>query len=593
MVKRDPTNAQLSDLPIWDVGSLGTPQTQDELEIRIRSLAEQADLIESMRLPLLQAESPEIFERILDQLGALHEQASNLLWSLALPRSVDSIDELLASLEDLAERAASEIESRVAFAAEWWISLGDTHAARLLPRNDELHYYLHQMRSKARLPPEVERAISAKAASIQDFNKIRRLLLARMRIASPFGLGQLKFSEIAPGLESADPEIRSRTANALWAAREREAEVHARIFIAQARDRYTDAVVLRKMPSPATAASRANGVTDDVPKGLIRLAEATAPLYQKYLAWKASQIGLDRMSRPHIHAPIMGREPAVIDYKDAVSVVLNCAAKLGEEAHKMATRVFAEGHVHAAQADSKLSGHAFCATPTSSGTPFLFLSYTHDIPSVLRLAHETGHALHSMLAAPRHPLVSQPGPMLAEVASNLMELLAYDELEARGYADPLELEARKLEAIFWGIVQKGYLAKFEYEAHEMVARDASPSSLNVLYLRGQQEMMAGVGVPDSVQHEWTFVHELFEAPFSSYTYSFGTAIAVSLAGAHSIGPSVRESILDLLRLGGSRSPRDALLACCQLDITNPRAYDGSRAYTTSRLDKLIRQCPES
>ena len=44
-------------------------------------------------------------------------------------------------------------------------------------------------------------------------------------------------------------------------------------------------------------------------------------------------------------------------------------------------------------------GGAFCATVLPSQTPWVLMNYTGKVRDVATLAHELGHAVHSMMAA--------------------------------------------------------------------------------------------------------------------------------------------------------------------------------------------------
>ena len=95
-----------------------------------------------------------------------------------------------------------------------------------------------------------------------------------------------------------------------------------------------------------------------------------------------------------------------------------------------ASRVFNENHVDYSLRHGKRDG-AFCSTPLPSITPFVLINYTGKSRDVFTLAHEIGHAVHSIAASQKSILVSDAPLPLAETASTFSELLLYDNISSK------------------------------------------------------------------------------------------------------------------------------------------------------------------
>src|SRR3712207_9567538 len=65
---------------------------------------------------------------------------------------------------------------------------------------------------------------------------------------------------------------------------------------------------------------------------------------------------------------------------------------------RLAERVFAEHHIDSEIRKAKRGG-AFCYTVTPKLTPYVLLNFDGLSRDVSTLAHEFGHAIHSMLAS--------------------------------------------------------------------------------------------------------------------------------------------------------------------------------------------------
>jgi oligoendopeptidase F len=92
-----------------------------------------------------------------------------------------------------------------------------------------------------------------------------------------------------------------------------------------------------------------------------------------------------------------------------------------------ANNVFRQNHVDSSLRHGKTSG-AFCSTPSTKISPYVLINYTGKSRDVFTLAHEIGHAIHSISASGKSILVSEAPLPLAETASTFSELLLYDNL---------------------------------------------------------------------------------------------------------------------------------------------------------------------
>jgi oligoendopeptidase F len=92
-------------------------------------------------------------------------------------------------------------------------------------------------------------------------------------------------------------------------------------------------------------------------------------------------------------------------------------------------RVFDQNHIDSEARKGKRGG-AFCATVRPDVTPYVLLNYTGKVRDVATLAHELGHALHSMLAEHHSMLTQHPSLPLAETASVFAEILLTERLLA-------------------------------------------------------------------------------------------------------------------------------------------------------------------
>jgi oligoendopeptidase F len=168
--------------------------------------------------------------------------------------------------------------------------------------------------------------------------------------------------------------------------------------------------------------------------------------------------------------------------------------------------------------------------------PFVFLSYRERLADVYTLTHELGHALHTSFAQKQQPFVyanlSTPGGFLAEVASNVHEMLLTQYLLKTAIEKQTRLAAlgRVLDAYQTAFFVPMLYAQFEYAMyHAAEAGQALTAEyLNSTFMESMKRQYGTEIVLDEVSAvRWSFSAHLYES-FYSFQYATGVAIAASL-----------------------------------------------------------------
>ena len=137
---------------------------------------------------------------------------------------------------------------------------------------------------------------------------------------------------------------------------------------------------------------------------------------------------------------------------------------------ELAMRVMKENHIDSEVRKGKRSG-AFCATITPDLTPWVLINYQGRSDDVATLAHELGHAIHSMLASD-HSIFTQHACLpLAETASTFGEMMLVDRLleEEKDESVRRDLLFSQVDDSYATIMRQAFFALFEKTAHEMTS----------------------------------------------------------------------------------------------------------------------------
>jgi oligoendopeptidase F len=208
---------------------------------------------------------------------------------------------------------------------------------------------------------------------------------------------------------------------------------------------------------------------------------------------------------------------------------------------------------------------------------------------VATLAHELGHAVHSLLAAEHSVLTQHPSLPLAETASVFTEMLLTDRLLAEE-SDPLarrELLAASMDDIYATVMRQAYFTRFEIAAHQALREGKPPSALDEIYAESLREQFGdAVELSDEFRREWVAIPHLFQAPFYCYAYSFGQLLVLSLYQRfRERGEAFIPGYLRLLAYGGSARPQQ-ILAEVAVDIDDADFWRGGFRIVERMIDNL-------
>lgn len=281
------------------------------------------------------------------------------------------------------------------------------------------------------------------------------------------------------------------------------------------------------------------------------------------------------------------------EYDAIVPWLVESSAPLGETYQATVKEAFAGRWVDVYETPNKTPG-AFSSS-CYGVHPYILMNWNKTLEHVFILAHEMGHAMHSVLSNASQPLATSQYTLLgAEVASAVNEGLLMDYLMKRSN-DPLERIALlvqaidKIEGTYYTQVQ---FAEFEVEAHRMVERGEpiTAESLTELCTRIAKEYDGDEVVTDSLYgYIWTRISHYYEVPYYVYQYAASYAAASQLLNdIGSKDKTVRKKALDryltYLKAGGSDYPIE-LMKQAGADLTKPETFDA----VTRQMDRLVTQ----
>lgn len=328
----------------------------------------------------------------------------------------------------------------------------------------------------------------------------------------------------------------------------------------------------RGFPTPISVMNVQNDLSDALVDTLHTVTTASYPLVQRYYRLKARLLKLPDLTLADIYAPLPEAEKTYT-WEQARALVLEAFRSFDEEFHQLASAMFREKRVDAPALPNKRGG-AFCSSSVPGLKPYVLLNFLGRPRDVSTLAHELGHAIHSLLSR-YQPLLNFHAILpMAETASVFGEMLLADHLMAREQ-DPLvrlSLLTSRLEETFATSHRQNMFSRFERAAHAAIGEGRLSGEDWCALFRRELELMFGqaVKIPEEFAWEWAAIPHLIEMPFYVYAYNFANLLVLGLYGQYrEQGAAFVPGFKKLLAAGSSDSPiKLAALAGANLEDPN-------------------------
>lgn len=579
----------------WDLSELLPEPSEALIEERLGQIEETVQTFVGLRDKLSPEMDPEILIAAVCQYEALIEQAQILggygsLWFSADTQSADAL-----TFRNQMQQVFTDVQNRTLFFSLWWKSLDEEQAERLLPDAAEQPDYRHYLEEMRLFKPYTLDEKSEQLINIKDANGMSALLTVYSMLTNRLEFditvdGETKKvtrGELMAQVYSPNPDVRAAAYQELYRVYGDEANILAQIYINRVRDWHSENVELRKFDSPIAVRNLDNDIPAAAVDALLETARSNAPLFQRYFRMKAGWLGMEKLRRYDIYAPL-AQSDKTVDFTTAARSVLDTFATFDEGIAAQAQRVFDDNHIDSEVRKGKRGG-AFCATLTPKFTPYVLMNWTGKVRDVATLAHELGHAIHSMMAEEHSILTQHSSLPLAETASVFAEMIMTDKLLAQE-KDPAvrrDILAGAVDDIYATVMRQAYFVLFEKAAHEAILKNRSPKELNALYMENLAEQFGdSVEIGEEFQHEWVSIPHIYSTPFYCYAYSFGQLLVLALYRRYQQeGDAFKPGYLKILAYGGSARP-EAILKEAGIDMTDPAFWQGGFDVIAEMIDEL-------
>jgi oligoendopeptidase F len=564
----------------WSLSDLFPSHDSAEMKAAFENVESRVENFEAKRPQLVPDIDQEEFMEMVRQLEGISRLANRIGYYAQLWFAEDTQDQEAVNFVSRVDQFMAGVENRTLFFSLWWKALDDENAGRLMADSGDYRYWLEQMRlfKPHTLSEPEEKIINIKNvtgsnALMNLYDMITNRYIFKVEVDGE--AKELTRGELMVYVRSSDPELRAGAYRELYRVYGEDGNILGQMYQNLARDWYNEQVDLRKFSSPIAARNLMNDVPEDVVDTLLDVCKRNAPLFQRCFRLKARWLGMDRLRRYDVYAPVVKSEKTYT-YDTAAGMVLDSFRGFDPKVADLALRVFEDDHIDSQVCKGKRGG-AFCASVFPGHTPYVLLNYQGRPDDVAAMAHELGHAIHSMLAE-HHSLFTWHASLpLAETASTFGEMMLVDKLLAEESDAEVrrDLLFRQVDDAYASILRQAFFALFEREAHKMIQEGASVQELTKAYMHNLKDQFGdAVELSDEFQWEWVSIPHIYQVPFYVYAYAFGQLLVLSLYQQYKEeGQSFKPRYLKILAAGGSDSP-ERILSGAGIEIHNAGFWQG-------------------
>jgi len=340
----------------------------------------------------------------------------------------------------------------------------------------------------------------------------------------------------------------------------------------------------------ADARHLSNRIEPEVVEALVSAVHAAYPtLSHRYYALKAKWFGKKKLPHWDRNAPLPKVAQRTISWSDARATILTAYGAFSPRMAEVADQFFEKRWIDAAVRDGKQPG-AFSHPTVPSAHPYVLLNYMGKPRDVMTLAHELGHGVHQVLAAPNGPLMAPTPLTLAETASVFGEMLTFRKLLAntKDKKQRQAMLAAKVEDMINTVVRQIAFYSFERKLHlERRNGELTSDKICELWMSVQAESLGpAIELKPGYETFWVYIPHFIHSPFYVYAYAFGDCLVNSLYAVYEQSASgFAERYLEMLSAGGTKHHSE-LLAPFGLDARDPSFWDGGLRVIGNLIEEL-------
>jgi len=331
---------------------------------------------------------------------------------------------------------------------------------------------------------------------------------------------------------------------------------------------------------------------------LVKEVNKALPTLHRYFKLRGRMLGVEQMHYYDIYPPLVSLDKP-FDIETSKKITLEAMSVLGEDWVHMQREAMDERWMHVYPQRGKRSG-AYMNPGAYDVHPYVLLNHNDNYAGLSTLAHEWGHAMHTLYARDAQPFeTANYSIFIAEIPSTSLELILQDYMQknAKTVDEKLFYLGHALEGMRGTFFRQTMFAEFELALYEAAERGEALSGdrISEMYaeiVRRYHGHDEGVVIVDDLYtNEWMFVPHFY---YNMYVFQYATSKTAGTALYSKIvdeGEAGVENYKNLLKAGGSNYPY-LLLVEAGVDLAKPGPYQAVVAKMNAIMDEMERLLDE-
>lgn len=333
---------------------------------------------------------------------------------------------------------------------------------------------------------------------------------------------------------------------------------------------------LRKYDSARQAALSGDNIPGEVYDNLVKVVNDNLPTVHRYMEIRKKLLGVDQLHMYDIYVPLIELPKKKIPYEQALDMMREGLAPLGEEYIARMNKGIEAGWIDVYENEGKTSGAYSFGSYDSM--PYILLNYTDTLKDVFTVVHEMGHSMHSSYTREAQPYIyGSHSIFTAEVASTVNESLLMRHLldketepQMRKYLLNLYIEEFRTT-----LFRQTMFAEFEDLTHRAIEEG---QVLTAEWMCEEYQKLndkyfgPAVEQDDTIRYEWARIPHFYNA---FYVYKYATGYSAATAISSKIlteGPAARDAYISFLKTGESDYPIE-LLKLAGVDMSSKKPIE--------------------
>ena len=578
----------------WNLDELVKNPTRSTIDKKLTEIEKNTKKITSVKKNLRPNITSTKFLKLLSGIEHIAEKSSMIGGYSSLRYSENTQSDEATSLLMRISKFNSEMENKLLFFDLWWKKqIDERNAKRLIKSAGQFSEYLKFKRllAKYSLSEPEEKIINTldvtgASALVKLYDKITNAFVYVVTVDGK--KKTMSREQLTTLVRNKKAKIRESAYKSLFSKYNENKGVTGEIYQNIVQNWRDEGIGMRGFSSPIMIRNVSNDIDNKTIKTLLDVCKKNTKVFQNYFLQKAKLLGMKKLRRYDLYAPRKSKiKEKTYSYDKSIKLVLESLSKFSPILSGYANNVFGQNHVDSSLRLGKTSG-AFCSTPSTKISPYVLVNFTGKTRDVFTLAHEIGHAIHSISASGKSILVSEAPLPLAETASTFSELLLYDNLsEMVNDEEKKIMLSEKIDDFYATVGRQSFFTLFEISAHEQIANSTTVDEISKTYLNNLKEQFGNsVKISEDFGIEWSCIPHFHHAPFYCYAYAFGNLLSLSLFQRYKKeGKSFAPTYIEILAAGGSKKPEN-LLNDFGIDITKISFWQDGFDYIQNQVKEL-------